>query len=160
MVKSEWASPEKTIDLIESILKQQTQVIYLAQNQDKLIPQLYSISCQGIVEQQRVKEQLLIAIKAVESGGTYYSQGLFDNSQMILLGPLIELFKELDLTTQKLTPKERKIAEFYTTGLSLTDIMKELEISNLLLILTWNRLEANFRLTPIGKSLPSIRSGD
>ncbi|NJK58244.1 MAG: response regulator transcription factor [Pleurocapsa sp. SU_5_0] len=129
LVKSEWASPEKTIDLIESILKQQTQVIYLAQNQDKLIPQLYSISCQGIVEQQRVKEQLLIAIKAVESGGTYYSQGLFDNSQMILLGPLIELFKELDLTTQKLTPKERKIAEFYTTGLSLTDIMKELEIS-------------------------------
>jgi DNA-binding NarL/FixJ family response regulator len=76
-----------------------------------------------------VEEQLLIAIKAVESGGTYYSQGLFDNSQMILLGPLIELFKELDSTTQKLTPKEREIAEFYTEGLSLTDIMKELEIS-------------------------------
>jgi DNA-binding NarL/FixJ family response regulator len=129
LVKNEGAVAEKTINLIKSILEQQIQVIYLAQNQDLLIPQLYSIGCQGIVEQQRVEEQLLIAIKAVESGGTYYSQGLFDNSQMILLGPLIELFKELDSTTQKLTPKEREIAEFYTEGLSLTDIMKELEIS-------------------------------
>ncbi len=43
--------------------------------------------------------------------------------------PLIELFKELDSTKQKLTPKEREIAEFYTEGLSLTDIMKKLEIS-------------------------------
>jgi DNA-binding NarL/FixJ family response regulator len=129
LVKNEGAVAEKTINLIKSILEQQIQVIYLAQNQDQLIPQLYSIGCQGIVEQQRVEEQLLIAIKAVESGGTYYSQGLFDNSQMILLGPLIELFKELDSTTQKLTPKEREIAEFYTEGLSLTDIMRELEIS-------------------------------
>ena len=129
LVSSELASPEKTTDLIKSILENQTQVIYLAQDRDKLIPQLYSIGCQGIVEQQRVEEQLAIAIKAVKSGGTYYSQGLFDNSQMVLLGPLIELFKELDSTKQKLTPKEREIAEFYTTGLSLTDIMKELEIS-------------------------------
>ena len=146
IVKSEWASPEKTIGLVKSILENQTQVIYLAkarnlkmasgsqgfsvtQDRDRLIPQLYSVGCQGIVEQQRVEEQLAIAIKAVESGGTYYSQGLFDNSQMILLGPLIELFKELDSTKQKLTPKEREIAEFYTEGLSLTDIMKELEIS-------------------------------
>ena len=129
LVNSELASPEKTIDLIKSILENQTQVIYLAHNQDKLITQLYSIGCQGIVEQQRVEEQLSIAIKAVKSGGTYYSQGLFDNSQMILLGPLLELFKELDSTKQKLTPKEREIAEFYTTGLSLTDIMKELQIS-------------------------------
>ena len=129
LVNSELASPEKTIDLIKSILENQTQVIYLAHNQDKLITQLYSIGCQGIVEQQRVEEQLSIAIKAVKSGGTYYSQGLFDNSQMILLGPLLELFKELDSTKQKLTPKEREIAEFYTEGLSLTDIMKELQIS-------------------------------
>ena len=129
IVKSEWASPEKTIGLVKSILENQTQVIYLAKDRDKLIPQLYSVGCQGIVEQQRVEEQLAIAIKAVESGGTYYSQGLFDNSQMVLLGPLIELFKELDSTKQKLTPKEREIAEFYTEGLSLTDIMKELEIS-------------------------------
>ena len=129
LVSSELASPEKTTDLIKSILENQTQVIYLAQDRDKLIPQLYSIGCQGIVEQQRVEEQLAIAIKAVKSGGTYYSQGLFDNSQMVLLGPLIELFKELDSTKQKLTPKEREIAEFYTEGLSLTDIMKELEIS-------------------------------
>lgn len=129
LVNSELASPEKTIDLIKSILENQTQVIYLAHNQDKLITQLYSIGCQGIVEQQRVEEQLSIAIKAVKSGGTYYSQGLFDNSQMILLGPLLELFKELDSTKQKLTPKEREIAEFYTEGLSLTDIMKELKIS-------------------------------
>ena len=129
LVSSELASPEKTTNLIKSILENQTQVIYLAQDRDKLIPQLYSIGCQGIVEQQRVEEQLAIAIKAVKSGGTYYSQGLFDNSQMVLLGPLIELFKELDSTKQKLTPKEREIAEFYTTGLSLTDIMKELEIS-------------------------------
>ena len=129
ILKSEWASPEKTIGLVKSILENQTQVIYLAQDRDKLIPQLYSVGCQGIVEQQRVEEQLAIAIKAVESGGTYYSQGLFDNSQMVLLGPLIELFKELDSTKQKLTPKEREIAEFYTEGLSLTDIMKELEIS-------------------------------
>ena len=129
LVNSELASPEKTIDLIKSILENQTQVIYLAHNQDKLITQLYSIGCQGIVEQQRVEEQLSIAIKAVKSGGTYYSQGLFDNSQMILLGPLLELFKELDSTKQKLTPKEREIAEFYTEGLSLTDIMKKLKIS-------------------------------
>ena len=129
LVNSELASPEKTIDLIKSILENQTQVIYLAHNQDTLITQLYSIGCQGIVEQQRVEEQLSIAIKAVKSGGTYYSQGLFDNSQMILLGPLLELFKELDSTKQKLTPKEREIAEFYTEGLSLTDIMKELKIS-------------------------------
>lgn len=129
LVSSELASPEKTTNLIKSILENQTQVIYLAQDRDKLISQLYSIGCQGIVEQQRVEEQLAIAIKAVKSGGTYYSQGLFDNSQMVLLGPLIELFKELDLTKQKLTPKEREIAEFYTTGLSLTDIMKELGIS-------------------------------
>ena len=129
LVSSELASPEKTTDLIKSILENQTQVIYLAQDRDKLIPQLYSIGCQGIVEQQRVEEQLAIAIKAVKSGGTYYSQGLFDNSQMVLLGPLLELFKELDSTKQKLTPKEREIAEFYTEGLSLTDIMKELEIS-------------------------------
>ena len=129
LVNSELASPEKTIDLIKFILENQTQVIYLAHNQDKLITQLYSIGCQGIVGQQRVEEQLSIAIKAVESGGTYYSQGLFDNSQMILLGPLLELFKELDSTKQKLTPKEREIAEFYTEGLSLTEIMKELEIS-------------------------------
>ncbi|MDJ0589338.1 MAG: LuxR C-terminal-related transcriptional regulator [Pleurocapsa sp. MO_226.B13] len=129
LVNSELASPEKTIDLIKSILENQTQVIYLAHNQDKLITQLYSIGCQGIVEQQRVEEQLSIAIEAVKSGGTYYSQGLFDNSQMILLGPLLELFKELDSTKQKLTPKEREIAEFYTEGLSLTDIMKELQIS-------------------------------
>ena len=129
LVSSELASPGKTTDLIKSIIENQTQVIYLAQDRDKLIPQLYSISCQGIVEQQRVEEQLAIAIKAVKSGGTYYSQGLFDNSQMVLLGPLIELFKELDSTKQKLTPKEREIAEFYTEGLSLTDIMKELEIS-------------------------------
>ena len=129
LVNSELASPGKTIDLIKSILENQTQVIYLAHNQDKLITQLYSIGCQGIVEQQRVEEQLSIAIKAVKSGGTYYSQGLFDNSQMILLGPLLELFKELDSTKQKLTPKEREIAEFYTEGLSLTDIMKELQIS-------------------------------
>ena len=129
LVNSELASPEKTIDLIKFILDNQTQVIYLAHNQDKLITQLYSIGCQGIVEQQRVEEQLSIAIKAVKSGGTYYSQGLFDNSQMILLGPLLELFKELDSTKQKLTPKEREIAEFYTEGLSLTDIMKELQIS-------------------------------
>ena len=129
LVSSELASPEKTTNLIKSILENQTQVIYLAQDRDKLIPQLYSIGCQGIVEQQRVEEQLAIAIKAVKSGGTYYSQGLFDNSQMVLLGPLIELFKELDSTKQKLTPKEREIAEFYTEGLSLTDIMKELEIS-------------------------------
>ena len=129
LVNSELASPEKTIDLIKSILENQTQVIYLAHNQDKLITQLYSIGCQGIVEQQRVEEQLSIAIKAVKSGGTYYSQGLFDNSQMILLGPLLELFKELDSTKQKLTPKEREIAEFYTEGLSLTDIMKEMQIS-------------------------------
>ena len=129
LVSSELTSPEKTTDLIKSILENQTQVIYLAQDRDKLIPQLYSIGCQGIVEQQRVEEQLAIAIKAVKSGGTYYSQGLFDNSQMVLLGPLIELFKELDSTKQKLTPKEREIAEFYTEGLSLTDIMKELEIS-------------------------------
>lgn len=129
LVSSELASPEKTTDLIKSILENQTQVIYLAQDRDKLIPQLYSTGCQGIVEQQRVEEQLEIAIKAVKSGGTYYSQGLFDNSQMVLLGPLIELFKELDSTKQKLTPKEREIAEFYTEGLSLTDIMKELEIS-------------------------------
>ncbi|NJL51069.1 MAG: response regulator transcription factor [Hydrococcus sp. SU_1_0] len=146
LVSSELASPEKTTDLIKSILENQTQVIYLAQarnlkmasgsqglsvtqDRDTLIPQLYSIGCQGIVEQQRVEEQLSIAIKAVKSGGTYYSQGLFDNSQMILLGPLLELFKELDSTKQKLTPKEREIAEFYTEGLSLTDIMKELEIS-------------------------------
>ena len=129
ILKSEWASPEKTINLVKSILENQTQVIYLAQDRDRLIPQLYSVGCQGIVEQQRVEEQLAIAIKAVESGGTYYSQGLFDNSQMVLLGPSIELFKELDSTKQKLTPKEREIAEFYTEGLSLTDIMKELEIS-------------------------------
>ena len=129
LVSSELASSEKITDLIKSILENQTQVIYLAQDRDKLIPQLYSIGCQGIVEQQRVEEQLAIAIKAVKSGGTYYSQGLFDNSQMVLLGPLIELFKELDSTKQKLTPKEREIAEFYTEGLSLTDIMKELEIS-------------------------------
>ena len=129
LVSSELASPEKTTDLIKSIIENQTQVIYLAQDRDKLIPQLYSIGCQGIVGQQRVEEQLAIAIKAVKSGGTYYSQGLFDNSQMVLLGPLIELFKELDSTKQKLTPKEREIAEFYTEGLSLTDIMKELEIS-------------------------------
>ena len=129
LVNSELASPEKTIDLIKSILENQTQVIYLAHNQDKLITQLYSIGCQGIVEQQRVEEQLSMAIKAVKSGGTYYSQGLFDNSQMILLGPLLELFKELDSTKQKLTPKEREIAEFYTEGLSLTDIMKEMQIS-------------------------------
>ena len=129
LVSSELTSAEKTTDLIKSILENQTQVIYLAQDRDKLIPQLYSIGCQGIVEQQRVEEQLAIAIKAVKSGGTYYSQGLFDNSQMVLLGPLIELFKELDSTKQKLTPKEREIAEFYTEGLSLTDIMKELEIS-------------------------------
>ena len=129
LVSSELASPEKTTYLIKSILENQTQVIYLAQDRDKLIPQLYSIGCQGIVEQQRVEEQLAIAIKAVKSGGTYYSQGLFDNSQMVLLGPLIELFKELDSTKQKLTPKEREIAEFYTEGLSLTDIMKELGIS-------------------------------
>ncbi|MEL6928477.1 MAG: LuxR C-terminal-related transcriptional regulator [Cyanobacteria bacterium J06600_6] len=129
ILKSEWASPEKTINLVKSILENQTQVIYLAKDRDSLIPQLYSVGCQGIVEQQRVEEQLAIAIKAVESGGTYYSQGLFDNSQMVLLGPLIELFKELDSTKQKLTPKEREIAEFYTEGLSLTDIMKELEIS-------------------------------
>jgi len=129
LVSSELASPEKTTDLIKSILENQTQVIYLAQDRDKLIPQLYSTGCQGIVEHKRVEEQLAIAIKAVKSGGTYYSQGLFDNSQMVLLGPLIELFKELDSTKQKLTPKEREIAEFYTEGLSLTDIMKELEIS-------------------------------
>ena len=129
LVSSELASPKKTTNLIKSILENQTQVIYLAQDRDKLIPQLYSIGCQGIVEQQRVEEQLAIAIKAVKSGGTYYSQGLFDNSQMVLLGPLLELFKELDSTKQKLTPKEREIAEFYTEGLSLTDIMKELEIS-------------------------------
>jgi DNA-binding NarL/FixJ family response regulator len=129
LVSSELASPEKTTHLIKSILENQTQVIYLAQDRDTLIPQLYSIGCQGIVEQQRVEEQLAIAIKAVKSGGTYYSQGLFDNSQMVLLGPLLELFKELDSTKQKLTPKEREIAEFYTEGLSLTDIMKELEIS-------------------------------
>ena len=66
LVSSELASPEKTTDLIKSILENQTQVIYLAQNQDKLIPQLYSIGCQGIVEQQRVEEQLAIAIKAVK----------------------------------------------------------------------------------------------
>ena len=129
LVSSELASPEKTADLIKSILESKTQVIYLAADRDKLIPQLYSIGCQGIVEQQRVEEQLSIAIKAVRSGGTYYSQDLFDNSQMILLGPLIELFKELDSTKQKLTPKEREITEFYTEGLSLTDIMKELQIS-------------------------------
>ena len=129
LVNSELALLEKTIDLVKFILENQIQVIYLAQDRDKLITQLYSIGCQGIVEQQRVEEQLSVAIKAVESGGTYYSQGLFDNSQMILLGPLIELFKELDSTKQKLTPKEREIAEFYTEGLSLTDIMKELQIS-------------------------------
>jgi DNA-binding CsgD family transcriptional regulator len=48
---------------------------------------------------------------------------------MVLLGPLAELFEELDATSQKLTPKEKEVFNLYVSGLSLTKIMEELAIS-------------------------------
>ncbi len=129
LVESACILPEETVSLVKSLLEMQIQVIYLAQNRDKLIPRLCSLGCQGIIEQEQVNEQLSVAIKAITSGGTYYSQGVLADSYMVLLGPLVELFEELDATTQKLTPKEKEIFELYVTGLSLTNIMDELEIS-------------------------------
>ena len=87
------------------------------------------MGCQGILDREQVNDQLCAAINAVISGGTYYSQGLLNDSYMVLLGPLVELFDELDTTIQKLTPKEKGVFNLYVSGLSLTDIMKELAIS-------------------------------
>lgn len=129
IIRAEQASPEEIIDLVKSTLEKRILVIYLAQNKDNLALQLCSLGCQGIIEEDYTQEQLSTAIKALYSGGVYYSQGILENSYLVLLGPLVELFEELDLTTQKLTPKEKEIAQSYLDGLSLTKIMEKLDIS-------------------------------
>lgn len=129
LVKSEWASPEEILSFIQLALEQEVSVIYLCHKQDKLVPQLLSVGCQGIVEEQNVDQQLSLAVKALESGGTYYSQKLLNDSYMVLLGPLVELFEELNSNKEKLTPKEKQITDYYIQGLGLTDIMGELNIS-------------------------------
>ena len=129
LVDSDYASSKEIAELIELLLRSPTLVIYLAKKQDKSIPRLCSIGCQGIIEKEQASEQLSVAIQAVTSGGTYYSQEVLENSYMVLLGPLVELFEELDATTEKLTPKEKEIFDLYVSGLSLTKLMKELAVS-------------------------------
>lgn len=129
IVKSDFVSAQETIAFVKSLIENQAQVIYLAEDRDKLIAQLRSIGCQGIINQEQAEQQLLIAVKAIESCGTYYSQDLSSDSYMFLLGPLIELFEDLDSTTEKLTPKEREIFQLYVTGESLVSIMKKLRIA-------------------------------
>jgi DNA-binding NarL/FixJ family response regulator len=129
LITSEFVSPKETINLVKSLLEKQKQIIYLAQSKDKLVSRLCSMGCQGILDQEQVKDQLCAAINAVISGGTYYSQGLLNDSYMVFLEPLAELFEELDTTSQKLTPKEKEVFNLYVSGLSLTKIMEELAIS-------------------------------
>lgn len=129
LVDSDYASSKEIADLIELLLGNPTLVIYLAKKRDKSIPRLCSIGCQGIIEKEQASEQLSVAIQAVTSGGTYYSQEVLENSYMVLLGPLVELFEELDATIEKLTPKEKEIFNLYVSGLSLTKLMKELAVS-------------------------------
>ena len=131
LVDSDYASSTEIAELIELLLENPTLVIYLAKKHDKSIPRLCSIGCQGIIEKEQASAQLSVAIQAVTSGGTYYSQQVLENSYMVLLGPLVELFEELDATTKKLTPKEKEIFDLYVSGLSLTKLMKELAVSKL-----------------------------
>lgn len=129
LIVNECLLPEETIDLVKSLLEQKIQIIYLAKEEEQIISQLCSLGCQGIIEQKQVNEQLFVAIQAVASGGTYYSQGILNDTYMVLLGPLVELFEELDSTAQKLTPREKQVFDLYLSGLPLTNIMEELRIS-------------------------------
>ena len=129
LIVNECLLPEETIDLVKSLLEQKIQIIYLAKEEEQIISQLCSLGCQGIIEQKQVNQQLFVAIQAVTSGGTYYSQGILNDTYMVLLGPLMELFEELDSTAQKLTPREKQVFDLYLSGLPLTNIMEELRIS-------------------------------
>lgn len=129
IVKNDFVSARETIAFVKSLIENQAQVIYLAKDWDKLIAQLPSIGCQGIINQEQAEQQLPIAVKAIESCGTYYSQDLLSDSYMFLLAPLIELFEDLDSTTEKLTPKEREIFQLYVGGESLVSIMKKIGIA-------------------------------
>lgn len=129
LIVNECLLPEETIDLVKSLLEQKIQVIYLAKEEEQIISQLCSLGCQGIIEQKQANEQLSVAIQAVTSGGTYYSQGILNDTYMVLLGPLVELFEELNSTTQRLTPREKQVFDLYISGLPLTNIMEELRIS-------------------------------
>ncbi|MGL6341334.1 MAG: LuxR C-terminal-related transcriptional regulator [Waterburya sp.] len=129
IVTQDFVTAEQMIKILKTLIENQTQVIYLAGNQDKLVPQLCSLGCQGIVVQELAVQQLLAAVKAVESRGIYYSQGLLSNSYMFLLGSLIELFEDLNSTTAKLTPREKEIFELYVQGESLVSIQNQLQIA-------------------------------
>ncbi|MGL4883755.1 MAG: helix-turn-helix transcriptional regulator [Waterburya sp.] len=119
----------ETINFIESLLKTQVKVIYFASEPtSEIIPQLWAIGCQGIVAQSQLESQLTVAITAIDSGGSYYSQGILDN-YMTMLGSLVQLFADLDLVLDKLTPKELEIFELYVVGESLVSIMKQLNIA-------------------------------
>jgi DNA-binding NarL/FixJ family response regulator len=129
IITQDFVTDEQIIKMLKTLIEKPTQVIYLAGEQDKLVPQLCSLGCQGIIVQELAGQQLLAAVKAIESGGIYYSQGLLSNSYMFLLGSLVELFEDLNFTTAKLTPREKEILELYVQGESLVSIQNKLQIA-------------------------------
>lgn len=129
LIKSDFIDPSEILKLVKSLLKLNIKLIYIASNQDKLIPKLFSLGCQGIVDQEQLADHLSVSVRAVTSGGTYYSNNILSNTYMVLLGPLAELFEDLETTIDKLTPKEKQIFDLYASGDSLTDIMTQLGIA-------------------------------
>lgn len=129
IVTSDFLPTAETINFIESLLKTQVKVIYFASEATlEIIPQLWAIGCQGVVAQSQLESQLTVAITAIDSGGSYYSQGILDN-YMTMLGSLVKLFADLNSVLDKLTPKELEIFELYIVGESLVSIMKQLNIA-------------------------------
>lgn len=129
LITKEFASSQATISLVQSLLNKNIKIIYLAEPQDKLICELFSLGCQGIIRTNLVQDQLQTAINAVLTGGTYYSQGLLDSNYKALLAPLVNLLDEFYATIETLTPREKDIFKLYTSGFSLTQIMDQLKIS-------------------------------
>lgn len=128
LIKSGFIDPSEILNLAESLLKENFKLIYIASDRDKLIPKLFSLGCQGIVDQEKLADHLSVSVRAVTSGGTYYSNNILSNTYMVLLGPLVELFEDLETTVDKLTPKEKQIFDLYS-GDSLADIMAQLGIA-------------------------------
>ena len=146
LIQNNFASKLEILALVKSLLEKDFKVIYLTLSQDKLISKLFSSGCQGIINLENIADCLEISIQAVLSGGTYYSQDLLSNSYVTLLGSLVELFEDLEMTADLLTSKEKEIFDLYVSGNSLVAIMNKLAIAKSTIHTHMESIRAKFKV--------------
>lgn len=146
LIKSNFTDKSQILTLTKSLLEKNFQVIYLTSNQDKLVSKLFSLGCQGIIDLEGLADSLAISIQAISSGGTYYSQDLLSNSYLVLLGPLVELFEDLETTVDLLTPKEKQVFDLYVSGNSLAAIMNKLAVAKSTIHTHMESIRAKFKV--------------